>query len=76
MTNERSSGLLGIVNTKTEQKFKQAIVVTKHGLVVDGFEVQTRNRWEAKVEASRLSAERGIPWYSLKSNGKLVAATK
>lgn len=58
-------------NSKTEQ-----IVVTKHGLVVDGREVQTRNRWEAKVEAARLSAERGVPWYSLKSNGKLVEAAK
>ena len=51
---------------------KPQIIVTKHGLVVDGREVQTRNRWEAKREAARLSEERGTPWFNLKSNGKLV----
>ena len=51
---------------------KPAIIVTKHGLEVDGREVQTRNRWEAKVEAARLAAERGITWYSQKDSGKLV----
>lgn len=51
---------------------KVEILVTKHGLVVDGKEVHTRNRWEAKAIASRLALERGVPWYSQKDNGDLV----
>ena len=49
----------------------QSIIVTKHGLVLDGKEVQTRNRWEAKKEAARIAKERGCSWHSLKKSGKL-----
>ena len=51
---------------------KPKIIVTKHGLQVDGKQVQTSNRNHAKLEAAALAKMHGCSWYSLKKCGKLV----
>jgi hypothetical protein len=50
---------------------KPKIIVTKHGLEVNGNQVQTLNRNHAKLEAAALAKIHGCSWYSLKKGGKL-----